>query len=412
MHFIGIKGVSMSFLAELMKREGVDVTGSDLITGGHTAHNVHGADEVIYSLAVSRDNPEFVEAQRLGIPLFSRSELLGRVAAGYKSVTAVSGTHGKTTTTAMLMYALGKGATVHFGGSVNGVSGQIGGNKDLFITEACEYKECFLSLRPDVSIVLNVELDHADFFKTYADFYEAFDKLMKKSRMAFVCGDNEAKSLHAPITYTFGLNRSNDYYAKIIGEKSGYYSFVACGPTGEIGAVSLSVRGEHNVCSAMAAIGYCAHFGYDYRGIERFKGVDRRFETLSKVGGVEYISDYAHHPHEIDCTLQAARKVFGRILVVFEPHTYTRTQAFESDFIRSLARFDGCIILPIYAAREQPIDGVSSFALAEKGGFLYAKDYENAGELIDGSKKSYDAVIFMGAGSIDGFAREYVFRLK
>lgn len=403
----------MEFLAKLASYEGHSVSGSDLRLAGHDAKNVLGADAVVYSLAVGKNNPEFAEAQRLNIPLFSRSEYLGKVARSYESVLAVSGTHGKTTTTAMLMCALEKmNPTVHFGGYVNGVSGRIGG-KNLFVTEACEYKECFLSLDPDASIVLNVELDHADFFKTYESFYDAFDKLCHKSKTAIVCGDNEARTLKgAERTFTFGVKAGNDYYAEIEGEKNGFFTFIAHSPKGIMGSVSLNVRGEHNVSSAMAAIAYCDLIGSDFRGVERFYGVDRRFETLYKGEKTEFITDYAHHPHEIDCTLAAARKVFGRVLTVFEPHTFTRTQAFEEMFIESLRRFDECILLPIYAARELPIEGVTSEALAKKGGFLYAKDYDEAGEMLDRLSSGFDAVIFMGAGSIDDFAREYTLRLK
>lgn len=260
--------------------------------------------------------------------------------------------------------------------------------------------------------MLNVELDHADFFKTYESFYGAFDRLCKQSKTAFVCGDNEARTLKGGRTFTFGLKAGNDYYATIEGEKSGYYTFKAHSPKGEMGRITLGVRGEHNVCSAMAAIAYCDFTKRDFYGIERFNGVDRRFETLYKRGNTEFISDYAHHPHEIDCTLAAAKKVFGRTLTVFEPHTYTRTQAFEEQFIEALSRFDECILLPIYAARENPIEGVSSLSLAKKGGFLYAKDYDEAGEMLDRLYFCYDAVIFMGAGSVDDFARSYVSRLR
>ena len=403
----------MEFLSKLMAKEGAEISGSDLRMGGHDKKNVVGADEVVYSFAIGGDNPEYSEALKRRIPLTSRAELLGRVSSGYKSVVAVSGTHGKTTTTAMLMCALMPlNPTVHVGGTIGGVSGNIGG-KDLFITEACEYKESFMALNPDAAIILNVELDHADYYKTYANFYDAFERFAARSKVAFVCGDNEAVSLRGKDeTFTFGLSNNNDYYAVIDGEDNGFYTFSAYYRGEKFGMVKLGVRGLHNVTNAMGVLAYCHHFKLGFSGIADFKGVDRRFESLCEYDGIEYISDYAHHPHEIECTLAAAKKVFKRVLVVFEPHTYSRTQAFFKGFADTLALADECILLPIYPAREQPIEGVSSEIIANEGGFSVAHGYDEASKMISERAKLFDCVIFMGAGSVDDFAREYVRGLK
>ena len=403
----------MEFLASLCVRAGIEVTGSDLKTGGHDAKNVIGADAVVYSYAIGRDNPEYAEAERLHIPLISRAQLLGAIAQSYGSVIAVCGTHGKTTTTAMLMSALkGLNPTVHVGGSVKGVFGNIG-SKEMFITEACEYRESFLELTPDVTIVLNVELDHADYFKTYANFYYAFEKFTAQSKVAFVCGDNEAKTLKGvEKTFTFGLNKSNDYYAEIEGESSGYYRFWAYFRGQKFAYIKLSVRGLHNVTNAMAVLAYCHYANLDFNGISDFRGVDRRFESLGIINGIEYISDYAHHPHEIECSLVAAKKIYKRVLTVFEPHTYTRTQAFYKEFASALSVADKCLLLPVYPAREAPIEGVGSEMIGALGGFKVAPSYDGACKMIKDIEGDYDAVIFMGAGTVDDLARMYIEKRK
>ncbi len=408
-HFIGIEGVSMAFLSRLCKSYGAQVSGSDIKTGGHDAKNVHGADVVVYSYAIDENNPELKEAIRLGIPTLSRAQLLGSISQNYNKVIAVSGTHGKTTTTAMLMSALRRlNPTVHVGGTINGVSGNIG-TKDLFITEACEYRESFLSLKPDMGIVLNVELDHADYYKTYAFFYDAFEKFADRTKVAFVCGDNEAKGLKgSERTFTFGLSEKNDYYAKITGKESGYYSFTAYYKGEGIGDVTLKVRGKHNVTNAMAAIACCHYSGLPFEDISDFTGVDRRNESLGTVCGIEYISDYAHHPREIQCTLKLMKQIHSRVLTVFEPHTYTRTQAFYKEFASVLRLSDECILLPVYPARELPIPNVDSSLIACEGGFLSAASYEEAAQMIALKEKDFDAVLFMGAGSINEFAQRYV----
>lgn len=407
-HFIGIKGISMCFLAELCRSYGNEVSGSDVSDGGHDAKNVFGADEVVYTSAIDENNVEYAQAKRLGLPLVSRAELLGRISKNYGSVVAICGTHGKTTTTAMLACALEYlNPTCHVGGAIGGKVGRIGG-KELFITEACEYKENFLTLSPDIAVALNVQLDHADYYKTYENFYEAFNKFTQKSSVAFVCGDNEARTLRGKKTFTFGLNDENDYRAIITDQKDGYYSFSAYDFGRKFADVTLGVRGEHNVTNALAALAVCRFLGAETCGIEKFKGVDRRFESLGKISGIEYVSDYAHHPKEIECTLTLAKKIYNRVLVVFEPHTYSRTQKFLKDFVRSLSLADGVIILPIYSAREQPIPQINSSLLAREGQFKKADCYSAADDMIRQTEANFDCVIFMGAGTIDRFARFYV----
>lgn len=412
-HFIGIKGVSMAFLASLCESFGAQVSGSDIRMEGHDARNVHGADVVVYSYAIDENNPEIEEAKRLDLPVISRAQLLGAISRNYNKVIAVSGTHGKTTTTSMLMSALKSlNPTVHVGGSVKGVSGNIG-SKEIFITEACEYRESFLSLRPDISIVLNVELDHADYYKTYAFFYDAFERFVANTKVAFVCGDNEARGLKGrERTFTFGLNEENDYYAKITGEEKGFYTFSAYYRGENLGEIALKARGKHNVVNAMAAIACCHYMGLSYDGISDFTGVDRRGESLGTIGGIEYISDYAHHPREIQCTLRLMKQIHSRVLTVFEPHTYTRTQAFYKEFASALSISDECILLPVYPARELPIKGVDSGLIAREGGFKLASSYEDAAQKIAQTERNFDAVIFMGAGTVNEFAERYVNALR
>lgn len=408
-HFIGICGVSMGFLATLCKNAGITVSGSDLTMDGHDAKNVIGADYVVYNSAISESNVEYIEAKRRGIPLVTRAELLGVISHLYERVVAISGTHGKTTTAAMMSETLKKlNPTCHVGGSVRGTFGKVG-DKGLFITEACEYKENFLSLSPDYLIVLNVDLDHADYYKTYDNFYAAFSKMAAKSRVAFVCGDNNAATLKGrELTYTFGLEPTNDYYAQIKKQTNGYYTFKAYFRGEIIGKATLGVRGKHNVVNAMAVIAYCHHTQTDFGAISQFFGVDRRFETLATIDGIEYISDYAHHPDEIDCALKTAKELFGKVLTVFEPHTYSRTEAFYKQFARSLLKSDECILLPVFAAREKERDGISSVLIAKEGKFLVANSYRHAKKMILDKEKNFDCVLFMGAGTVDNFARKFV----
>lgn len=411
-HFIGIKGISMEFLARLCERFGMEVSGSDIKSGGHKASNVHGADAVVYSYAIGENNPEFAEAKRLGIPMLSRAELLGKLSHKYDKVIAISGTHGKTTTTGMFMSAMcDLDPTVHIGGTIKGKLGNIGSRK-LFITEACEYCESFLSLCPDVGVVLNVELDHADYYKTYANFYDAFEKFAGRCKVAFVCGDNEAKTLRgSEKTFTFGTGENCDYCARITGNAGGYYSFTPYFRGERLDDVTLNVRGAHNVTNAMAVVAYCHFAGLPYGGISDFSGVDRRNETLCVHGGVEYISDYAHHPHEIQCTLEMLKQVYKRVLTVFEPHTYSRTQAFYKEFAAALSLSDEVLLLPVYAARETPIAGVDRL-IAKEGGFKLSESYDSAAETIDKIAKDFDAVVFMGAGSVDDFGRMYIKKFR
>lgn len=408
-HFVGINGVSMRFLASLCRARGVEVSGSDITLSGHKASYVVGADAVVYSYAISADNVEILEAKKLGIPMLSRAELLGVLSKEYGEVLAVSGTHGKTTTTAMLAAALRHlNPTCHVGGSVNGVCGNIGGGS-LFITEACEYRESFLSLAPDYAVVLNVQLDHADYYGSYQRFYTAFEKFTAQSKTALVCGDNEARTLRGKErTFTFGLKPHNDYYAHIVSELNGYYTFEVFCRDKKLADITLSVRGEHNVLNAMAVIAYCHLSGRDFCDIQGFTGVDRRFEALCKIGKAEIISDYAHHPHEIECTLELAKKIYRSVFVVFEPHTYTRTAAFSKEFASALSIADECLLLPVYPAREEPIPGVDSSLIGKYGGFMVASSYSEAQKILARNMSEYDCVLFMGAGTVDDFARKFV----
>lgn len=402
-HFVGINGVSMRALADLVASRGHTVSGSDAGLGGHAAHNVDGCDLVVYTNAVPKDNCELARARRLGIPIIERAAYLGEISHTYDKVIAVAGCHGKSTATAMLGAAFEtRDPTVHVG--VAG-SSKVGSNK-YFITEACEYRRSFLKLKPDVGIILNIKYDHPDFYRNNDELLGAYAAFAAQCKTLIVNGDDDACAFLRKDAFTFGTSERCDYRAVDIKTENGYRSFTLAG--GRFPAISLSVAGGHNVYNALAALAAAKLCGLAASEcvpkLNAFCGIPRRFERKGLAFGKTIFTDYAHHPDEIAATIKTAREIFPSVAVVFQPHTYSRTQSLMDGFVKALSLADTVVVAPIFAAREQPIDGVSSHSLCRE----LLKQKENAycfdtfSEIVSFCKSLKEkTVIFTGAGDID-----------
>lgn len=438
-YFMGIGGISMSGLAEILADRGFKVSGSDRapskiteilenkgikINYGQVAENITDDIELlVYTAAISADNPELMEAKRRGITCIPRADMLGQIMKNYEIPIAVSGTHGKTTTTSMITTILMESnldPTVTVGGMLDCIGGNLRiGQSDVFVTEACEYTNSFLSFFPKVSVILNVEEDHMDFFKDLDDIRNSFKKfaeLLPEDGLLVISADIDN---YAYITenvkckvVTFGKSEAADYTAKNVKYSDrGCGRFTVCRNGAEGEQVTLSVPGEHNVTNALASVAVADFLNIDKEsvalGFKSFHGADRRFQLKGEVNGITIVDDYAHHPTEIRATLNAARN-FGsnKVTVVFQPHTYTRTKAFFDDFVDALMLADQIILADIYAAREKNTIGISSKDLEEamkkKGAnACYFSSFEEIEKYILKNCQSGELLITMGAGNVD-----------
>ena len=437
-HFIGIGGISMSGLAEILLEEGFTISGSDakqsaltdsLAKKGATIYIGQKASNlsirpalVVYTAAIREDNEEFKAAVDAGIPMLSRAELLGQIMDNYEKSIAVAGTHGKTTTTSMISQILlvaKADPTISVGGILESIGGNIRvGGSEVFITEACEYTNSFLHFHPKYSIITSVEAEHLDFFKDIDDIRRSFHEFAGNTShdgVLIINGQIEAldqitNNLSCSVT-TYGLCENDDFYAKNI-----TYNDLACGTytlmhkTEDLGTVSLSVPGRHNVSNSLAAIALCLNLGLPLdvikKGLLQFGGTKRRFEYKGTKNGITVIDDYAHHPTEVAATLTAARNYpHGRIICVFQPHTYSRTKAFLSDFARVLSMADIVVLADIYAAREKNTIGISSkdlLAELQKNGqeSYYFPSFDEIETFLSEKCINNDLLITMGAGDV------------
>lgn len=374
---------------------------------GHSEKNIKNVDIVIYSGAIKESNPELVEAKLQGLLIISRGEFLGEFSQQFKNVIAVSGAHGKTTTCAMLaeIFTLaGKNPTVHVGGFINKFSSNfVNGENEFLITEACEYQNAFLNLMPDTGVILNVEPEHLDFFGTYDNVVNAFKTFANQSNFVI---SNDANYIN--LGECFG--NKNGYYSKNVVINKNHIKFECWLKTKRVGKFWVKAYGEHNVQNALVAIGVAKHYGiagkYINKALKNFEGTKRRFQILQNNPLV--IHDYAHHPTEIKTAILTMRKLYkGVISVIFQPHTYSRTQTLFNDFLLSLSHADKVVILPTYSAREQEIVGATGFSLAEKliqKGVCctYAPNFETADCLIKMLKKTSSVILILGAGDLLG----------
>ena len=392
-HFVGIAGAGMSGLAELFIRRGIGVTGCDSnpatagdleklgihVLEGHDPSHVEGAAEVIVTSAMKKDHPELARARALGIPVTRRAEALGKAVSTGKLV-GIAGTHGKTTTTVLTTQALdsaGLAPTGIAGGRVGAWNGNLSqGSELLFVVEADEYDRSFHALSPDVAVVTNMEADHLDIYPGGIDeIRDAFAQYVRGASVVVLCADDEgACSLPTPNTaevIRYGIDSSEArLVARNVEPRGSGSSFDVMYDGAPLGNVHLGVPGAHNVRNALAAIaaGLALDVTLDAMrgGLESFGGVERRFQRIGEIGGVTIIDDYAHHPTEIEATLEAARSAFPerRIIAAFQPHLYTRTRDFHVEFARALSKADIVFLCDLYPAREQPIEGVSAEMIA------------------------------------------------
>lgn len=436
-YFIGIGGISMSGLAEILKDAGFQVAGSDRkasdITNtlenkgitvhiGEAASNISGhIDVVVLTSAVKEDNLELIAAKQAGIPILTRAQLLGQIMKNYELPIAVSGTHGKTTTTSMLSEILLEAdtdPTLSIGGILKTIGGNIRvGNSEYFVTEACEYTNSFLSFFPKIGIILNIEEDHLDFFKDINDIRSSFRKfanLLPADGTLIINGSIERLTEitdHLPCkVVTFKNDNTGDYYPSDIRfDVMGCASFVAHTPKGEV-SVSLKVPGVHNVLNALAALACADVLSIDttasQKALSNFHGTDRRFEYKGSIGGVTIVDDYAHHPTEIEATLNSAQNIRHKTLwCVFQPHTYTRTKAFLPEFAKALSKADHVVLADIYAAREKDTLGISSKNLQDEILALgcpceYFKSFDEIENYLLQNCTKDDLLITMGAGDV------------
>ena len=408
-HFIGSLGVSMQALAGFVRARGHTVTGSDRDLQGHDPKNIEGCDLVVYTNAVGDDNCELLCARELGIPTIERAAYLGELSRAYDTVIAVAGCHGKSTTTAMLGSMLGGRATVHVGVA----NGSRLGSSEFFVTEACEYRRSFLHLTPTIGVVLNVQFDHPDYYRDETDLVCAYKEFCARCETVLVNGDDEACSSLCDNAVTFGLEGRNDYRAENIKLDGGVRSFDFVGG-GRRKRVTLPVAGEHNIYNALAALAAAHLCGIDLNfatnGLAEFSGIPRRFERKGIAFGKTVIVDYAHHPAEIAATIRCARELFPSVAVVFQPHTYSRTESLMDGFVAELAKADTIVLAPIFSAREVNAT-VSSHTLCRKIVELNPRAYcfDTFTEIVDYCKSLNEkAIIFMGAGDIDKAAGSFI----
>ncbi|MGI6118034.1 MAG: UDP-N-acetylmuramate--L-alanine ligase [Bilifractor sp.] len=438
LHFIGIGGISMSGLAEVLLEEGFRITGSDSRRSGLTDRLLsHGADIffpqssenisgdidcVIYTAAIHPDNPEFAEAKKKGIPMLTRAELLGQMMEEYETSIGISGTHGKTTTTSMLSHILMEtdlDPTISVGGILPSIGGNIrvGGSR-LFLTEACEYTNSFLELHPTIGIILNIDADHLDFFRDLEDIRHSFhifaSQVRKEGTLVINAGIPNFEEITRGIgakVLTFSASGPADFTASDIRyDNRGCASFTCRFRGGEIGTFHLNVPGEHNVQNALAAIAAARALQISPeaigRGFESFHGTDRRFQFKGKMNGADVIDDYAHHPTEIRATLRTADNYPHKTLwCVFQPHTYTRTKALLPEFADVLSTADRVVLADIYAARETDNLGISSATLQEeirKRGTecWYFPTFEEIEDFLRKNCSEGDLILTVGAGDI------------
>lgn len=430
-HFIGIGGSGMCPLAEILHSEGFELSGSDCAEGdtlqrikdygipiymGHKAENINGAELVVYTAAVKKDNPELVAAKEQGIPCIERSIMLGIVTRRYNKSIAVSGTHGKTTTTAMLsqvLIASGFDPSAIIGGKLPFIGGNgYVGQSDIIVCEACEYVDTFLELTPYISIILNVDADHLDYFGTLDNIKKSFNKFAKQTTgLLVINGDDEnvldsVKDVELQ-KISFGFDSKNDYYAENLRVTKGAYEKFDLMHEGEkLCEIELIVPGKHNIYNALACASTAHFLGATPKEISenlhKFLGVHRRFEILGHPQGITVADDFAHHPTELTATLTAAKNMgFKKVWAVFQPHTYSRTAMLLDDFAKALSIPDVAIISEILAVRETNTYDIYNTDLGKKVENSVCIDtFEDITKYICENAQEGDLVLTMGGGNV------------
>ena len=439
-HMVGIGGVSMSGIAEIMHNSGFTVTGYDAVsseitdrlishgikvTTDHDLSDLNTADLVVYTAAISQDDPELIEAHNLGIPTVERCDFVGYLTRTYENTIGISGTHGKTTTTSMVSLCFleaGLDPTIQVGANLKELGGNYRvGKSSYFILEACEYVESFLKFSPKAEIILNIDNDHLDYFKNFENIKNAFIKyveILPDDGLLVVNGDDnnclDLSSHTKAKALSYGIsNKNTDFFATNIAfDDNGFAEFDVYSKEKFYERIKLSVPGMHNVLNALACIVLCCEYGIDKEYIKtalsKFTGAHRRFEFVGNFNGVTVFDDYGHHPTEIVATAKALmNKKYNKSWVVFQPHTYSRTKTLLDDFAKALLNFDYVVLTDIYAAREKNIYGVSSMDLVNRinefseNKAVYLKDFEEISKYVKEYAEFGDIVLTLGAGNVN-----------
>ena len=436
-HFIGIGGSGMCPLAEILHSQGHYLTGSDNnesdtvkrirnmgipIVMGQKAENVDGADMVVYTAALLPDNPELVAAKEKGIPTFERSKLFGYFTRNYDNCVGVCGTHGKTTVTSMLTHILIENnfdPSAVIGGRLplTGTNGRVG-ESDILVCEACEYKDTFLDLTPDISVILNVDRDHMEYFKTLENLEASFRKFADMSTKCVIYnGDDKntidsVQGVNGKTMITFGKTDGCDYVAKNIDWKDGAFPCYDVYHEGELlGRIELSVPGEHNVLNSLAAISTAMYLGATFEqckvSVATFKGAGRRFEYLGSYNGADIVDDYAHHPAEIEVTLSAAKKMsYKRVWAVFQPFTFSRTKMHLQAFAETLSIADKVVLTEIMGSREINTYGITTQDLADEiDGSVWFDTFQKVADYLKENIAEGDLVLTLGCGDVYKIAK-------
>ena len=425
-HLVGIGGVSMRPLGLVLKGMGLEVTGSDMsaslgteeleahgipVAIGHRAENIGKAECIIRTAAAHNDNPEIAAARASGIPVFERAQAWGEIMKSYKNAVCISGTHGKTTTTSMMTHILMAAdldPTVMIGGYLPLLhAGHRVGHGDTILLESCEYCDSFLNFFPTLAVVLNVEADHLDYFKDLADVQNSFHKFAELSTGGVIANGDDIHTVEAMkgLNYiSFGLGDHNRIHTANMCPDWRHFDVIC---DGEFYChLDMGVLGKHNALNALAAAGAAWMMGIPgeavSQGLESFHGAGRRMEFKGNFRGAEVYDDYAHHPDELKATIEAVRSMGDRRLVLaFQPHTYSRTNALFGDFIRELKQADVVVLAEIYAARERNTIGISSADLAAQvPGAVFCETLPEVTAFLRENVREGDVVITMGAGDI------------
>ncbi len=443
-HFIGIGGSGMCPLVDILREDDKIITGSDVddnsdtvkrlrsfgikVAIGQRAENIEGAELVVYSAAISKENPELKAALESGVPTIERSVLLGAVCRRYSNAIAVSGTHGKTTTTSMITTILMAGEldpTVVIGGKLALIGGYGRAGKSAnMVCEACEFVDTFLQITPAISVILNIDADHLDYFGTLDNIIASFRQFADQTSSAVVANGDDENTMRALDTtsakiITFGLKPSNDYYAQNVGMTSGgFWKFDLMHAGEKLTEIELKVPGEHNILNALAAAAASMYVGATpdavKKGLGMFSGAGRRFEIHTVHKGITIADDYAHHPTEIEMTLDACKQMnYNRVWAVFQPFTYTRTKTHLAEFARVLQIADKVAITDIMAARETDDLGIKSEHLQEliPDCFL-GHSFEEIADYVLANAQEGDLIITMGCGDIYKCAKIMSARLQ
>lgn len=427
----------MSALALILKSQGYEVSGSDRVESEITkalsmqgieisinkiSEKIDSADLIVVSAAIHEDDPEYQRAASLNKKIISRAKMLGIISSGYKKVISIAGSHGKTTTTGMIAQIFieaGLNPTVHIGGQMDKPIGNVHiGSKDYFITEACEYVDSFLELKSDISVILNIQSDHLDYFKTFENLNRSFTKFAKNTKkgglVVYLGDDPHANKRYLSRSISFSVSGTGAIEARNIKEYAkGKYKFDCYLLGVKLMKIRLGVYGQHNVYNALASIAVALEEGIDIGYIKsalyNFKGIKRRFEDCGYYKGARLINDYAHHPTEIRATINLAKRITSNNLyVVFQPHTYSRTKTLLESFKTCFSGAKEVYVYKVYAAREKPSDGIDEKELARQISLSGQKafsfgDYEEMKQYIDGKIQAGDMLLVLGAGDIVDF---------